>query len=41
MNVPGYIEPERFLLLLRYVGDGHMARSEKWDDYVKRAQGGR
>jgi len=34
-NVPGYIPRERFLLLLRYIGDGHMARNEKWDDYVK------
>lgn len=38
-NVPGYIEPGRFLLLLRFVGDGHMDRGEKWDDYVKRAGG--
>lgn len=36
-NVPGYIEPGRFLLLLRYVGDGHMDRGVKWDDYVKRS----
>ena len=41
VNVPGYVEPDRFLLLLRYIGDGHMAREEKWDDYVKHAQGGR
>jgi thioredoxin-related protein len=41
VNVPGYIEPERFLLLLRYIGDGHMARSENWDDYVKRSKEGR
>jgi len=39
VNVPGYVEPGRFLLLLRYIGDGHMARNEKWDDYVKLAQG--
>jgi thioredoxin-related protein len=38
-NVPGYQPRERFLLLLRYVGDGHMARNEGWDDYVKQAQG--
>jgi len=36
-NVPGYVEPGRFLLLLRYVGDGHMDRGVKWDEYVKRA----
>lgn len=37
VNVPGYVEPGRFLLLLRYVGDGHMDRGVKWDEYVKRA----
>jgi thioredoxin-related protein len=36
-NVPGYIEPARFLLLLRYIGDGHMDRGEKWDDFVKQS----
>jgi thioredoxin-related protein len=41
VNVPGYLEPDRFLLLLRYIGDGHMARDEKWEDYVKHAQGDR
>lgn len=39
VNVPGYIEPGRFLLLLRYVGDGHMDRGVKWDDYVRKAGG--
>lgn len=41
VNVPGYVEPERFLALLRYIGDGHMARGEKWDDYMKQSKGGR
>jgi thioredoxin-related protein len=40
-NVPGYIEPERFLLLLRFIGDGHMDRGVKWDDYVKKSGGAR
>jgi len=40
VNLPGYVEPDRFLLLLRYIGDGHLARNEPWDDYVKSAQGG-
>lgn len=35
VNVPGYITADRFLLLLRYIGDGHMDRGETWDDYVK------
>ena len=40
VNVPGYIEPDRFLLMLRFIGDGHMARHETWDDFVDRSQGG-
>jgi thioredoxin-related protein len=40
VNVPGYIPAERFLLLLRYIGDGHLERNEKWDDYVKQVKGG-
>lgn len=39
VNVPGYIAPERFMLLLRYIGDGHMDRGEKWEDYVAHAGG--
>jgi thioredoxin-related protein len=38
-NVPGYIEPARFLLLLRYIGDGAMDRGMKWDDFVKKSDG--
>jgi thioredoxin-related protein len=37
VNVPGYVDADRFLLLLRYVGDGHMTRGVTWDEYVKRA----
>ena len=36
-NVPGYLPADRFLLLLRFIGDGHMDRGETWDDYVKSA----
>ena len=39
VNVPGYVESGRFLQLLRYVGDGHMDRGVKWEEYVKRAGG--
>ncbi|MCC6652108.1 MAG: thioredoxin fold domain-containing protein [Candidatus Eisenbacteria bacterium] len=35
-NVPGYIPADRFLLLLRYIGDGDMDRGVKWDDFVAR-----
>jgi thioredoxin-related protein len=41
VNAPGYIEGDRFMLLLRYIGDGWMQRNVKWDDYLKQAQGGR
>lgn len=37
-NVPGYIPRERFMLLLRFIGDGHMARNESFDEYMKQAQ---
>jgi len=36
-NVPGYIPADRFLLLLRYIGDGHIDRGESFDDFAKRA----
>jgi len=36
-NVPGYVDADRFLLLLRYVGDGHMDRGVTFDDFVKRS----
>lgn len=38
VNVPGYLPPERFLLLARYIGDGHMDRGVSWDDYVKQSK---
>ncbi len=36
VNVPGYVEPGRFLLLLRFIGDGHMERGVTWDEFVKK-----
>jgi thioredoxin-related protein len=41
VNVPGYIEGDRFLLLLRYIGDGFLERNVKWEDFLKQAKGGR
>lgn len=38
-TLPGYVPPERFFLLLRWMGDGDMDRGVKWEDYVK-SQGG-
>jgi thioredoxin-related protein len=34
-NVPGYVPPERFALLLHYIGDGAMDRGVSFDDFVK------
>lgn len=37
VNVPGYVPADRFLLLLRYVGDGHMERGETFEAFVRDA----
>jgi thioredoxin-related protein len=37
VNVPGYIPPERFLTLLRYVGEGAMERGEDFEAFARRA----
>jgi thioredoxin-related protein len=39
-NVPGYIPAEKFLLLLRFIGDGHAEKGESFDDFA-RAQSAR
>ena len=39
VSVPGYVEPGRFLQLLRWIGDGHRERGVKWDDFVKQPGG--
>ncbi len=36
-NVPGYVAADRFMLLLRYIGEGAMDRSQSFDDFVKSA----
>jgi thioredoxin-related protein len=41
VNVPGYVPPERFLTLLRYVGEGAMERGEDFEAFARRAPGGR
>ena len=33
VNVPGYVQADQFLLVLRYIGDGHLDRGETWEDY--------
>ena len=37
VNVPGYIPADRFLLLLQYVGDGHLERGVSFDDFAAKA----
>lgn len=32
--VPGYVKPDRFLPVLRYIGDGHY-RTKSWDAYTR------
>jgi thioredoxin-related protein len=38
-NVPGYVAADRFLLLLRYIGDGYADRNVKWEDFVANQPG--
>ena len=38
VNVPGYVSADRFLLLLRYIGDGHMDRGESFEAFARDAQ---
>jgi thioredoxin-related protein len=37
-NVPGYLPPQDFLLLLRFIGDGHAERGEKLEDFMRAAK---
>jgi thioredoxin-related protein len=36
-NVPGYIPHDKFLLLLRYIGDGYLDRGVSFDAFVKQS----
>ena len=33
VSVPGYVAADRFLLLLRYIGDGHLERGVTWEAF--------
>ena len=35
VNVPGYIPADKFLKLVRYIGDGHMDKGESWEAYSR------
>ena len=36
-NVPGYIPADRFLRLLRYIGEDHIGRGVSWQEFEKSA----
>lgn len=40
VNVPGYVDAQRFLLVLRYIGDGHMERGVTFQDFMKQESAG-
>lgn len=35
VNVPGYIPAEKFMKLVRYIGDGYMERGVTWEEYSR------
>ena len=36
VNVPGYVDADRFLLILRYIGDGHLERGVTFEEFSKK-----
>jgi thioredoxin-related protein len=40
VNVPGYVPAEKFLKLVRYIGDGHMDKGVSWEVYSRSAETG-
>jgi thioredoxin-related protein len=38
VTVPGYVPADRFLLLLRYIGDGDLDRGTPFEEFVTRAR---
>jgi len=39
VSVPGYVPADRFLLMLRYVGEDHIGRGVRWSDFEQSAAG--
>jgi thioredoxin-related protein len=37
VSVPGYVDADRFLQVLRYIGDGHMDRGVTFQDFSKQS----
>jgi thioredoxin-related protein len=40
-SIPGYSPPQDFLLLLRFIGDGHAARGEQLGDFLRAEKSGK
>jgi thioredoxin-related protein len=40
LSVPGYVDAEHFMQVLRYVGDGHMDAGVSFEDFKKRMAAG-
>lgn len=38
VTVPGYVEADKFLLLVRYIGEGNLDRGVSWEEYRTRQQ---
>lgn len=38
INVPGYVPADRFLLVLKYIGEGHLDRGVNWEAFSKQQQ---
>ncbi len=41
INVPGYVPPERFLLVLRYISEGHFDRGVDWEAFRSKQESAR
>jgi thioredoxin-related protein len=41
VNVPGYVPANRFVLMLRYIGEDHIGRGVSWADFEKSATAAR
>jgi len=35
VNVPGYVPADRFMKLVRFIGDGHLDKGESWEEYSR------
>jgi len=36
VNVPGYVPADKFMLVLRYIGEGYLDRGVSWEDFKAR-----